>query len=236
MFLLAFLALAQAQKYYLCDDYGHACKIGTTCCARSDGGYGCCPLSQAVCCADSDGHCCPLGYPVCDIKHKKCTNHLLLGQTKEILIKEPALKSSGVEMAEFVLGFFEGLGSQIGGELVTECFNDVSSALTLITESLDSFGGVTTFDFDLAIQQLSQALTHLSHANYECSTALGPGLAKLEKFFSQISNYESLEKLVLVNALSKSNYIWREWAKIADASSENKGFYFGRGISILFED
>ncbi|XP_029192983.2 uncharacterized protein LOC114959204 [Acropora millepora] len=47
-------------KYILCPD-GSTCPDSDTCCEVSGGGYGCCPLPNAVCCSDLI-HCCPNGY------------------------------------------------------------------------------------------------------------------------------------------------------------------------------
>ena len=44
----------------ICPD-GSECPDSTTCCEISSGGYGCCPLPEAVCCSDMI-HCCPNGY------------------------------------------------------------------------------------------------------------------------------------------------------------------------------
>ena len=44
-----------------CPDGQSECPSGNTCCKLSSGGYGCCPLPQAVCCSDGV-HCCPNGY------------------------------------------------------------------------------------------------------------------------------------------------------------------------------
>ena len=47
-------------KYIVCPD-GSTCPDSETCCEVSGGGYGCCPLPNAVCCSDLI-HCCPNGY------------------------------------------------------------------------------------------------------------------------------------------------------------------------------
>ena len=44
-----------------CPDGVTECPSGNTCCKLSSGGYGCCPLPNAVCCSDHV-HCCPNGY------------------------------------------------------------------------------------------------------------------------------------------------------------------------------
>nr|XP_060637191.1 progranulin isoform X2 [Anolis sagrei ordinatus] len=52
-----------------CDD-ASSCADGQTCCHTATGGWSCCPLPEAVCCADSL-HCCPSGY-LCDVEHGSC--------------------------------------------------------------------------------------------------------------------------------------------------------------------
>ena len=37
------------------------CPSGSTCCPNNEGSYGCCPISNAVCCSDGV-HCCPSDY------------------------------------------------------------------------------------------------------------------------------------------------------------------------------
>nr|XP_023646390.1 granulins-like [Paramormyrops kingsleyae] len=51
-------------------DTQSSCPTGTTCCPLSTGQWGCCPLVQAVCCADHE-HCCPQGY-TCNMKSGTC--------------------------------------------------------------------------------------------------------------------------------------------------------------------
>ncbi|KAK3790503.1 hypothetical protein RRG08_060553 [Elysia crispata] len=51
---------APAENDVICPDQTR-CQDGQTCCEILGGGYGCCPLPNAVCCADKT-HCCPNGY------------------------------------------------------------------------------------------------------------------------------------------------------------------------------
>ena len=44
-----------------CPDGRSSCPSGDTCCLLSSNGYGCCPLTNAVCCNDGV-HCCPEDY------------------------------------------------------------------------------------------------------------------------------------------------------------------------------
>ncbi|KAL6094400.1 grn [Pungitius sinensis] len=52
-----------------CDNKS-SCASGTTCCKLKTGGWGCCPLVKAVCCADRE-HCCPQGYS-CNMQTGTC--------------------------------------------------------------------------------------------------------------------------------------------------------------------
>ncbi|KTG01779.1 hypothetical protein cypCar_00026215 [Cyprinus carpio] len=52
-----------------CDETS-LCPAGTTCCRLTSGSWACCPMPQAVCCADQE-HCCPQGYK-CDLTLKTC--------------------------------------------------------------------------------------------------------------------------------------------------------------------
>nr|AJD81432.1 granulin epithelin precursor variant 1 [Pinctada fucata] len=53
--------LTVSDNNVICPDGRSACPNGQTCCKTNTGAYGCCPLPQAVCCADHL-HCCPHGY------------------------------------------------------------------------------------------------------------------------------------------------------------------------------
>ncbi|KAI4877940.1 hypothetical protein NFI96_012370 [Prochilodus magdalenae] len=56
-----------------CDDT-KACPDETTCCKNGQGGWGCCPLPQAVCCDDHE-HCCPHGKK-CNLAAQTCDDNL----------------------------------------------------------------------------------------------------------------------------------------------------------------
>lgn len=77
--LLISLSIALATEYVQCGDSEYGCKKGTTCCTSGSESedWVCCPYEDAICCNDKGGHCCPVGYPICDVKHKKCKDHLL---------------------------------------------------------------------------------------------------------------------------------------------------------------
>eukprot|EP00045_Choanoeca_perplexa_P010142 m.101489 g.101489 ORF g.101489 m.101489 type:complete len:370 (-) comp15173_c0_seq2:1119-2228(-) len=55
---------------HICPDRHSVCPDGSTCCLLSGEYYGCCPFSNAVCCADHS-HCCPADN-TCDDTHHTC--------------------------------------------------------------------------------------------------------------------------------------------------------------------
>ncbi|XP_069760949.1 progranulin-like isoform X2 [Narcine bancroftii] len=61
--------ISDLASVFTCSD-GSLCEDSKTCCKRTDGTYGCCPLRGAVCCSDML-HCCPEN-TICDIAHSKC--------------------------------------------------------------------------------------------------------------------------------------------------------------------
>ncbi|XP_056100164.1 granulin a isoform X2 [Rhinichthys klamathensis goyatoka] len=66
------LAVTQVSSVYSdvpCNDTA-SCPDGTTCCKTKDGGWGCCPLPEAVCCDDFT-HCCPHG-KICNVATGSC--------------------------------------------------------------------------------------------------------------------------------------------------------------------
>ncbi|KAM9424628.1 granulin b isoform 2-T2 [Pholidichthys leucotaenia] len=71
-----------------CDE-SMTCPGKSTCCRTADGGWACCPLSQAVCC-DDQLHCCPHD-TICNLEAETCDDpsgyHLPLSW----LLKTPAL-------------------------------------------------------------------------------------------------------------------------------------------------
>ena len=73
----------------ICPDGSHFCPNGNTCCINNSGGYGCCPVPNAVCCEDRV-HCCPSGY-TCDVANGTCTKSSL-DCDKEICPKTDLIK------------------------------------------------------------------------------------------------------------------------------------------------
>ncbi|XP_055901658.1 uncharacterized protein ZC84.1 isoform X4 [Biomphalaria glabrata] len=71
---------------------GSQCPDGSTCCQLASGGYGCCPLVQATCCADHV-HCCPNGYK-CDLSAGTCVKGL---DVVAWSVKQPAEKPKKIQ-------------------------------------------------------------------------------------------------------------------------------------------
>ncbi|XP_023242957.1 granulins-like [Centruroides sculpturatus] len=61
--LLAVVTIIKGQV--ICPDSKYQCKEGQTCC-KTNQGYGCCPMEDAVCCSDLQ-HCCPDEYICVDL-------------------------------------------------------------------------------------------------------------------------------------------------------------------------
>ncbi|XP_007953424.1 progranulin [Orycteropus afer afer] len=69
----------------MCPDARSQCPDGSTCCELPSGKYGCCPMPNAICCADHL-HCCPQD-TVCDLIQSKC---LSKENSTDLLTKLPA--------------------------------------------------------------------------------------------------------------------------------------------------
>ncbi|XP_055983198.1 progranulin [Sorex fumeus] len=63
-----------------CDNFT-SCPEATTCCRLPWGGWGCCPVPEAVCCADGQ-HCCPKGYQCTDEGQCKKDHRVVAGLQK----------------------------------------------------------------------------------------------------------------------------------------------------------
>eukprot|EP00794_Sanderia_malayensis_P003771 gene3771-4293_t len=71
-------------KHVMCPKSTQYCQDGSTCCLIREGEYECCPMKEAVCCADHI-HCCPNGY-TCDTKAGGCVyeNHFVAFKVKTL--------------------------------------------------------------------------------------------------------------------------------------------------------
>ncbi|CAH8641245.1 unnamed protein product [Schistosoma rodhaini] len=74
------------------------CPDSSTCCKLSSGKYACCPIPNAICCAD-DIHCCPPGTS-CDHKTLSCVkannDHSIGSPSANELLRNPKLLFTGV--------------------------------------------------------------------------------------------------------------------------------------------
>ena len=83
-----FVKLVNSPQNVMCPDGKSECASGSTCCLTTDGVYGCCPRSNAVCCSD-EKHCCPAGY-TCETAAGTCTKGV---SVISFLEKLPAITS-----------------------------------------------------------------------------------------------------------------------------------------------
>lgn len=83
--LLFSIVILSCAKENQCPGGEASCPENSTCCPLHDGSYGCCPIKDAVCCADSV-HCCPGGY-TCDVIKGVCQ---IGDKSKPLLKKIPA--------------------------------------------------------------------------------------------------------------------------------------------------
>lgn len=74
-----------------CPDGESQCPNESTCCLMTDGSWGCCPIPEAICCADKI-HCCPHG-ATCDMAHSQCLS--AFGE-QPLRTKFPASKRASV--------------------------------------------------------------------------------------------------------------------------------------------
>ena len=61
---------AMSKRNVNCGDGEMYCMDGQTCCLSDSGGFGCCPVPNAICCSNGV-HCCPQGY-ICDYGSGGC--------------------------------------------------------------------------------------------------------------------------------------------------------------------
>ncbi|KAJ8024785.1 Granulin [Holothuria leucospilota] len=82
--LLLLCVISPVALGVLCPDQQTRCDSKKTCCLLQSGGYGCCPLPNAVCCSDKE-HCCPSGY-TCDVEEGTCSKEFetIPWMTKEL--------------------------------------------------------------------------------------------------------------------------------------------------------
>ena len=63
--------LLLSSNVIICPNQKDECSDSSTCCPVSSGGYGCCPVKDAICCNDGS-HCCPQGYS-CNTETGTCS-------------------------------------------------------------------------------------------------------------------------------------------------------------------
>ncbi|XP_072549727.1 granulin a isoform X2 [Salminus brasiliensis] len=89
------LSSAVSKGYNVSCDGSTSCPDGNTCCKDGQGGWGCCPLAQAVCCDDFI-HCCPQGKK-CNLTAGSCDDP---SGSVPWLTKEPSRPTRGKKLPE----------------------------------------------------------------------------------------------------------------------------------------
>lgn len=228
LFLISLFLSGTLAEYFICDSLGHACLTGSTCCKRSNGEFGCCPISSGVCCADSEGHCCPLGFPVCDIVHKQCKNHLQ--QSHELLTKSDSLNLQ--DAGDFFYGLASGMGIRLDQYLA--CTQQISISITLLIQVQKYLEGSTTLDNLIVLEKLGDALQHFSIAGFSCNGAFATSANFIQDFIEEVTSESDVLWQVLSNIMTTGNYMYRELSQIGDVDWKEKGYRIGKTISYLF--
>lgn len=234
------LTLAAAKQLFYCPDNYSACEIGGTCCGRSSGDYACCPMANAVCCGDSEGHCCPAGYPICDTVHKRCKNHL----DAAVPFESHETSSSGTDMAvlqtspteywsQLLLGFSDGAGLSTSVRAAGACGYWGYSAAMNIREAVQYYSAHSS-DFNLfyALQLLGVGLNHLSQAFYECTMVLTLPLDTLSNTYLEVVRQpEVLLSRIVLNWWKTGNLMEREFKGFRSATDPyTSGMHLGRVV------
>lgn len=232
------VSLAAAKDLFYCPDNYSACEVSNTCCARSSGDYACCPMQNAICCGDKDGHCCPAGYPVCDIPHKRCLNHL--GQAAPEDSAAPVQTLQAVQSyPQLFVGFADGAGLSTAVRQAGACGYWGYDALSKLYEALRYFSANSS-DFNLyyALEMLGEGLRSISEAFYNCSVVSGLPLDEYVRMYEELAaNPEILLTRALSNLWMRGNLIQREWkAFLATEDSYESGVHLGRAAHDFFRE
>lgn len=233
-----FLGLAAAKQLFYCPDNYSACEIGGTCCARSSGDFACCPMANAICCGDNEGHCCPAGYPICDTIHKRCKNHLNAAvpfeshETSEAGTEMAVLQASATtSWTQLLLGFSDGAGLSTSVRAAGACGYWGYNAATNIWEAVQYYSAHSS-DFNLfyALQLLGQGLRDLSEAFYECTMVLTIPLDNLSTTYLEMMRQpEVLLSRIGLNFWKTGNIMEREFKGFRTAADPYvRGMHLGR--------
>jgi len=125
IFSLFSLVLTQTCPSGVCSDHQ------TCCSSNNDGGFGCCPYSNAECCSDQI-HCCPSGYS-CDVSHSRCVKDEL----ESVLFTLQDIKQCLCSSTETCCDFGEKTMSCCpnGCDLVNKrCMNQINELSSLFVE------------------------------------------------------------------------------------------------------
>lgn len=238
VWLSMLLGVAAAKQLFYCPDNYSACEVGGTCCARVSGDYACCPMANAVCCGDNEGHCCPAGYPICDTVHKRCKNHL----DAAVPFETNETSDAGVEMAplqisldnywsQLLLGFSDGAGLSTSVRAAGSCGYWGYNAATNLWEAIQYYSSHSS-DFNLfyALQLLGEGLRDLSQAFYECTMVLTLPLDNWsDTYLEVIRKPEAVISRVVLNMWKAGNLVKREFKAFRETADPYlSGLHLGR--------
>ncbi|OMJ90966.1 hypothetical protein SteCoe_6531 [Stentor coeruleus] len=213
-------------EYYTCSSAGNACKVGTTCCKRSDGKYGCCPLENGICCKDGEGHCCPYGFPVCDIPHKRCTDHLSKYLGSPIKIEPLDIEDS--------FNFIHGLGSGIGitFDQHISCIENLSILTTLVLKTFDFINEDIGYDEGI-YEILEDGIKHFNQCKLDCMGIFVEGLRFLLKVF-EAKDLKSVLWEVYEKFISGGIDFVYEYEEILREKWHGRGYRLGKVLEEMF--
>ena len=232
------VCLVAGKDLFYCPDNYSACEMSNTCCARASGDYACCPMQNAICCGDSDGHCCPAGYPICDIPHKRCLNHLGAAAPTE---HAPIVQSLETVQSypQILVGFADGAGISTNVRQAGACAYYSYYAATKLMEAL-RYLGATSSEFNLfyAIEMLGDGIQEISEAVYSCTMAATLNLDTLKRMYMELlADPETLLIRAMGNVWMRGNLIQREWqAFLSNTDDYKRGVHFGRATHELFRE
>lgn len=240
VWLSLLLGVVAGKQLFYCPDNYSACEVGGTCCARKSGDYGCCPIANAVCCGDSEGHCCPVGYPICDTVHKRCKNHLdaavpFAGHEESLAGVEMTLTETSATSSwtQFVIGFADGAGLSTSVREAGSCGYWGYEGLLDLYEAYQYYSAHSS-DFNLyyALQVLGQGLSNLSQAFYSCSMVLNLPIEDLQRSYYELARQpQNLISRVTLNVWKAGNLIEREYRAFRTAvDSYESGAHLGRAV------
>ena len=114
------------------------------------------------------------------------------------------------------------------------CSQQLSIAITLLIQVEKYMQGSTTLDNLIVMQDLGNALQHLSLASFNCIGAFKTSANFLEDFIQETDDKSGVYWQVFYNIMDYGNYIYREYSQMKGSDSEEQGYHLGKIITYLF--